>query len=980
MKYSKNIARKCSLGFTIMEVMVASAVSVIILGGATVALIQGLQVWQQEQIKAELNMDLELSMEHLRQDLRLSSVGIGLMAFYSTNGVDYSAISMPISKDSDNDGLLDRNTDGEIIWNQTVVYHVRPGSPDQLLRTVFDDRWTNATAADIYAQLSNVVVSTAMSDLVSCCLTGETVSSRTVFENLVDLHFSPPDAYYDGYWPVVANGGTYNWGGLILGPGTHELKFQVEGKNTASSGYRMEIDKVSLSASASEREGEVFLPINSHPAAPFYDISVSGGVATAVERGSGWSWSGNGALSMIGTGAGSSVTFDIYNDLWCDSNFRSPGPNAVSNCTSDFDSSFQASDPFISDVVVAPSKGSAWSASQVGVAGSPQLFQAPTMVTNVVYGGTNYPEITINRSGCWARFQFQRGEFCSLLISNATLLDVTTGLSTNLTFNDGDDFVYMPLDGPETTNSDWLVMYEIDKGHTYHVSFYTDDNIGDQDLDLFVGSTESDIKYLENTGSKYAPVFGAAVNGWQAIACSGATVPAFADLDGDGDFDLCIGVLSGTPRFRFYRNEGTIKTPYMVYIDPVAEPDYYANLPASSANPSPILVDLDGDGDLDFCSGYQNGSFPYCQNIGTRFSPKWLSESSLTDTNGVLMDVGEYAAPEFADIDNDDDYDLFSGADDGTIRFWENTGSVTAPKWSFVTNAYGGITNSSTRCIVRFEDMNADGGYDMIVGAQNGSLTSYANTNMLGTPPMWAPGVVVGAVAGRAAPTFINIDEDRNGAAAYVNADIPVLSYTNGAATNAIFGLSGIEVGYAKESTYLSGVFDTTMAAPVFNKLNWTQVEDSGNGWDVDVRVRSSSLSDMSDLLAIDWQDASAGDGGYFNNNTGNSLGTLPKKRYVQYEARFKCNEDGTHPEQHTNDVAGAKLRDVTIDWPGETGLCDMLVSFGRGPDCGIVSVTVDGQDFVKGVEVDMSIFKEGRTGLNSASGVLEVRPLNTGR
>ena len=79
----------------------------------------------------------------------------------------------------------------------------------------------------------------------------------------------------------------------------------------------------------------------------------------------------------------------------------------------------------------------------------------------------------------------------------------------------------------------------------------------------------------------------------------------------------------------------------------------------------------------------------------------------------------------------------------------------------------------------------------------------------------------------------------------------------------------------------------------------------------------------------------------------------------------------------HTNT---AILRDITIDWDVPTGLVDLQVDFAKGPDYGIVSATVDGQSFVKGLEIEMEIFKQGPFGTNTAVGIMEVRPLNTNK
>ena len=71
-------------------------------------------------------------------------------------------------------------------------------------------------------------------------------------------------------------------------------------------------------------------------------------------------------------------------------------------------------------------------------------------------------------------------------------------------------------------------------------------------------------------------------------------------------------------------------------------------------------------------------------------------------------------------------------------------------------------------------------------------------------------------------------------------------------------------------------------------------------------------------------------------------------------------------------------LRDVTIEWPGPSGLVNLYMDFGRRPDGGIVRATVEGKNLMKGVHVDMDIYKSSRTGTNYGKGKLVVRPLNS--
>ena len=204
-----NSRRQRSRGMTLVELMIAVALSIIVVGGIMAAYVQGLIIAQQEQIHNELQLNMELAMEHLRSDLRLSSVGISMMSFYPTNSSKFTAISLPRSIGTD--GLVQVDTNGEVVWNQTIVYHVQPGSPDRLMRTVFEPRYTNA-ASELYAQLSRVAVATTLADFQAARLPfgspTESVSTNVVFANLVDIEFISGDTNmtYDCYSPTKEEG------------------------------------------------------------------------------------------------------------------------------------------------------------------------------------------------------------------------------------------------------------------------------------------------------------------------------------------------------------------------------------------------------------------------------------------------------------------------------------------------------------------------------------------------------------------------------------------------------------------------------------------------------------------------------------------------------------------------------------------------------------------------------------------------------
>ncbi|NYT27401.1 MAG: VCBS repeat-containing protein [Candidatus Thiodubiliella endoseptemdiera] len=108
---------------------------------------------------------------------------------------------------------------------------------------------------------------------------------------------------------------------------------------------------------------------------------------------------------------------------------------------------------------------------------------------------------------------------------------------------------------------------------------------------------------------------------------------------------------------------------------------------------SPILVDIDGDGDLDLVVGEKNGTLKYYQNTGTTSSPAYEAKTGDDNPfNGI--DVGYYSTPTLADIDGDGDLDLVVGENYGTLKYYQNTGTTSSPAYEAKTgddNPFNGI-------------------------------------------------------------------------------------------------------------------------------------------------------------------------------------------------------------------------------------------------------------------------------------------------
>ena len=89
------------------------------------------------------------------------------------------------------------------------------------------------------------------------------------------------------------------------------------------------------------------------------------------------------------------------------------------------------------------------------------------------------------------------------------------------------------------------------------------------------------------------------------------------------------------------------------------------------ANTKPIFADVDGDGDNDLVVGLQDGTLKYYQKnpVG---SPIEFTELTGLDNPFNSVDVGIRASPELADVDGDGNNDLVVGEGNGTVKYFLN--------------------------------------------------------------------------------------------------------------------------------------------------------------------------------------------------------------------------------------------------------------------------------------------------------------------
>ncbi len=155
------------------------------------------------------------------------------------------------------------------------------------------------------------------------------------------------------------------------------------------------------------------------------------------------------------------------------------------------------------------------------------------------------------------------------------------------------------------------------------------------------------------------------------------------------------------------------------FIAPVSNP---FGLQATYQTAAPAVADMDNDGDMDLLVAEYYGVLKYYQNTGTATAPTFAAP--VTNPFGMVV-TGTYL-PEvtIADLDGDGDLDVMCAEYNAVtynsdIKYFQNTGTATAPAFGAAQLNPFGTTSGYYLNAPQLADIDNDGDYDFFSVAFN---------------------------------------------------------------------------------------------------------------------------------------------------------------------------------------------------------------------------------------------------------------------
>lgn len=139
--------------------------------------------------------------------------------------------------------------------------------------------------------------------------------------------------------------------------------------------------------------------------------------------------------------------------------------------------------------------------------------------------------------------------------------------------------------------------------------------------------------------------------------------------------------------------------------------------------PRPQLVDIDGDGDFDMFIQERSAELMFFENTGSASAARFVWRTDAFHG----LDVGEWS--RFVDLDRDGDLDILAEQRFSYVRMYRNVGTSSAPRFTAAADTIaiqgGEALFADRQNIPAITDLDCDGLYDLFLGRVDGTVSRY---------------------------------------------------------------------------------------------------------------------------------------------------------------------------------------------------------------------------------------------------------------